>query len=36
MSKAQIARIEGVGESTIRDSINRGLKNIEKFIKKFF
>ena len=34
MSKAQIARIEGVGESTIRDSINRGLKNIEKFIKK--
>jgi RNA polymerase sigma-70 factor (ECF subfamily) len=36
MSKAQIARIEGVGESTIRDSINRGLKNIEKFMKKFF
>jgi len=35
MSKAQIARIEGVGESTIRDSINRGLKNIEEFIKKF-
>lgn len=35
MSKAQIARIEGVRESTIRDSINRGLKNIEEFIKKF-
>lgn len=29
MSKGEIARIEGAGESTIRDSINRGLKNIE-------
>lgn len=36
MSKAEIAKIEGVGESTIRDSINRGLKNIEKFMKKYF
>lgn len=36
MTKTQIARIEGVGESTIRESINRGLKNIEKFIKKSF
>ena len=36
MSKTQIARIEGVRESAIRDSINRGLNNIENFIKKFF
>jgi len=36
LSKTQIAQIEGVGESTIRTSINRGLKNIEKFLKKFF
>ncbi|MFZ5967596.1 MAG: RNA polymerase sigma factor [Bacillota bacterium] len=36
MSKTEIARTEGVGESTIRDSIDRGLKNIEKFMKKFF
>lgn len=35
MSKTQIAQIEGVGESTIRDSINRGLQNMGKFIKKF-
>lgn len=34
MSKTQIARMEGVSESTVRDSINRGLKNIEKFLKK--
>lgn len=34
MSKTQIAQIEGVGESTIRESINRGLRNIKKFIKK--
>lgn len=34
MSKTQIARMEGVGESTVRDSINRGLRNIEKFLKK--
>lgn len=36
MSKTQIARIEGVRESAIRDSINRGLNNIENFIKNFF
>ena len=33
MSKAEIARIEGVNEGNIRKSINRALKNIETFIK---
>jgi RNA polymerase sigma-70 factor (ECF subfamily) len=35
MSKAAIAKAEGVGESAVRESIERGLKNIEKFLKKF-
>jgi RNA polymerase sigma-70 factor (ECF subfamily) len=33
MSKAQIARIEGVGKSRVSHSINQVLKNIEKFLK---
>jgi len=33
MSKAEIARIEGVDQSSIRESIERGLKRIEKFLK---
>lgn len=33
MSKAQIARIEGVNKSRISRSINQALKNIEKFLK---
>ena len=33
MSKAQIARIEGVNKSQISRSINQALKNIEKFLK---
>jgi RNA polymerase sigma-70 factor (ECF subfamily) len=36
LSKTRIAQIEGTGESTIRTSINRGLKNIEKFLKNIF
>ena len=32
MSKSDIAKSEGVGESAIRDSIDRGLQNIEKFL----
>ena len=36
MSKAAIAKAEGIHESTVRESINGGLKNIEKFLKKFF
>ncbi len=34
MSKAQIARIEGVNKSRISRSINQALKNIEKFLKR--
>lgn len=33
MSKLDIARVEGVNESAVRDSIERGLKNMEKFLK---
>jgi hypothetical protein len=35
MSKAAIAKAEGVRESTIWESIERGLRNIEKFLKIF-
>lgn len=35
MSKAAIAKAEGVRESTIWESIERGLRNIEKFLKNF-
>ncbi len=34
MSKAQIARIEGVDSSSVKESIERGLKRMEKFLKK--
>ena len=33
MSKAAIPKSEGVRESTIWESIERGLRNIEKFLK---
>ena len=33
MSKSAIAKSEGVNESAIRDGIDRGLRNIEKFLK---
>jgi len=36
MSKAEIARIEGVSKSAVAHSIEQGLKSIEKFLKKFF
>ena len=36
MSKTRIAQIEGVGESTVRTSINRGLRNIEKHLENYF
>ncbi|MBE6905082.1 MAG: sigma-70 family RNA polymerase sigma factor [Ruminococcaceae bacterium] len=32
-SKSAIAKAEGVNESAIRDGINRGLRNIEKYLK---
>ncbi|SNS87673.1 RNA polymerase sigma-70 factor, ECF subfamily [Anaerovirgula multivorans] len=35
MSKAAIAKAEDVRESAIRESVERGLRNIEKFLKKF-
>ncbi|NCD04242.1 MAG: sigma-70 family RNA polymerase sigma factor [Clostridia bacterium] len=34
MSKSAIAKAEGVGESAVRDSINRALQNIEKILKQ--
>ncbi|WP_027399878.1 sigma-70 family RNA polymerase sigma factor [Anaerovorax odorimutans] len=33
MSKSSIAKAEGIGESAVRDSINRALQNIEKLLK---
>ena len=35
MSNAAIAKAEKIGESAVRDAIERGLRNIEKFLKKF-
>ena len=34
MSKAEIARAEGVAVNAVKDAISRGLKNIEKNLKK--
>lgn len=34
MSKTEIARAEGVRESAVRDTIERGLKNMEKYLKQ--
>ncbi len=36
MSKAAIAKAEGVTEGTIRESTARGLLSIEKYLKKYF
>lgn len=35
MSKAEIARIEGVNKCQVSRSIDKALKNIEKFLKKY-
>jgi RNA polymerase sigma-70 factor (ECF subfamily) len=35
MSKAEIARIEGVNKSTVTRSIEKALRSMEKFLKKF-
>ena len=35
MSKAAIARAEGVGKTAVGESIARGLKGIRKFLKEF-
>lgn len=34
MSKAEIARAECVNVNAVKDAISRGLKNVEKFLKK--
>ena len=35
ISKSDIARAEGVDEKAVRVSIERGLRNMEKFLKNF-
>lgn len=35
MKKTEIARAEGVTPSTVKDSISRGLRNLEKSLKNF-
>lgn len=35
MTVSQIAKIEGVDESSVRETITRGLIQIEKFLKNF-
>lgn len=35
MSKAEIARAEGVAVASVGESIERGLRNMETFLKKF-
>lgn len=35
ISKSDIARVEGVDEKAVRVSIERALRNMEKFLKKF-
>ena len=35
MTKKDIARAEGVDEKVVRMAIERGLKNLEKYLKKF-
>ncbi|MFD1401379.1 RNA polymerase sigma factor [Robinsoniella peoriensis] len=34
MSKSDIARAENINEKAVRESIERGLKNMERFLKK--
>ena len=36
MSNTAIAEAEGVNEASVRDAIERGLRNIEKFLKKYY
>jgi RNA polymerase sigma-70 factor (ECF subfamily) len=33
MSKAEIARAEGIAENAVKDAIGRGLKRMEKYLK---
>ncbi len=34
MSKSAIANAEGVSKAVVGDAIDRGLENMEKFLKK--
>lgn len=34
MSKADIARKEGCSENSVKDSIRRGLRSLEKYFEK--
>ena len=36
MSKTDIAKAEGVHKSQVTRSINKGIKNLEEFLKKFY
>lgn len=36
ISCAAIAEAEGVSEAAVREGIDRGLRNVEKYLKKFF
>ena len=36
LSKTEIARAEGVAKSRVSESIERGLRNMEKFLKNTF
>ncbi|MEA4919956.1 MAG: sigma-70 family RNA polymerase sigma factor [Clostridiaceae bacterium] len=36
MSKSAIARTEGVSKAVVGEAIERGLRNMEKFLKKYF
>ena len=36
MSKTAIARAENINESNVRKSIDHGLSNLEKFLRKNF
>lgn len=36
MTCAAIAEAEGVSEAAVREGIDRGLRNVEKYLKKFF
>jgi len=34
MSKAEIARTEGVDVNTVKDGMNRGVENMKKYFQK--
>ena len=36
MSKAAIAKAEGVSKATVGEAVKRGLRNMEIFLKKYF